>query len=855
MRRAILITTASILAVCCIAARKDSGADAAKENTQERIIYVRADSPKGGNGTSWDRALTSVADALAISKSGDEIWVATGTYTPTDDSNRSRSFKLHEGVELYGGFIGNELKRSQRDWHKNNTTLSGDIGRAGDPSDNSSHVVVGANNAIIDGFTIRDGNACGERGPGPSGPRMHDFGPLEDDLFGPASNRPHEMASHPSQTVPRTPNPSGRGIHTTPEAIMQGAQAGSGGGMLNYQVAPTVRNCTFVSNAAHKGGGVYNMTTRSFPPRPSSSDAVPTFIGCTFRENTALGRGAGVANDLGTSSVFLSCRFQSNRCDQKGGGIYNDFGCSPLLINCLFTANRATSAAAIGNDGGSCPILSYCTLTENEAEDYGPAIYNGSGPSNDPIVQNSVLWDNRCKWESETIYNWHDCSPTVSTSIVEGGYPGASNSTDDPMINQRGIAKSDIGYRGDDARFTATNLSKILRSFEPLRRIVTAVAARPEDFNRSASTESIPRSDRVVYVNAKAKSKGNGRSWRSAYRSLDAAILDAKRNGAAIWIASGTYIPSGNGRNAAFRLAPGIRLYGGFNGNETKPNERDPAAKPTILSGNRGDRNLATDNCYHVVIGAEDAAMDGLTIQDGVANSTAYDGKGGGLILYKQGLQSRPNQPTKAGFSMALVNVTFTNNRAKSGGAIYSYDRGSSNFIGCHFAHNRAENGGAIYDCVGVNSNFINCMFVNNKAKWRGGAAMIDYGSRPTFDFCTFSENNAGAHGGAIFSCSRASQLENTIVTITACSFESNTAKGDGGACSFDDNSLARIDISSLRKNVAGRCGGAIAVTQRSQLQASENTFKQNTAKAIDADIYQDAGSTPAANPPPYSAR
>ena len=93
---------------------------------------------------------------------GGEVWVAKGTYHPTDSGDREISFQLKSGVALYGGFAGTERELDQRDWEANSTILSGDISKPGDNSDNSYHVVQGANDATIDGFTITGGNADGD---------------------------------------------------------------------------------------------------------------------------------------------------------------------------------------------------------------------------------------------------------------------------------------------------------------------------------------------------------------------------------------------------------------------------------------------------------------------------------------------------------------------------------------------------------------------------------------------------------------------------------------------------------------------------------------------------------------------
>src|SRR5437762_1105579 len=81
------------------------------------IIYVRPGA--AGNGASWAGAYGSVQTALLAANSGDEIWVAAGTYHPAPPPSspaqgRQESFALKNGVALYGGFAGTETTRGQR---------------------------------------------------------------------------------------------------------------------------------------------------------------------------------------------------------------------------------------------------------------------------------------------------------------------------------------------------------------------------------------------------------------------------------------------------------------------------------------------------------------------------------------------------------------------------------------------------------------------------------------------------------------------------------------------------------------------------------------------------------------------
>ena len=136
-----------------------------------RTIFVDLTATTGANnGTSWTDAFVDVQSALANWFPGDEIWVADGRYTP-HASDRTATYALPDGVQMYGGFAGGETDRAAANPELNLTVLSGDL--AGDDmgpvstseitrSDNSLHVVTASNLTtapLLDGFIVSDGNA------------------------------------------------------------------------------------------------------------------------------------------------------------------------------------------------------------------------------------------------------------------------------------------------------------------------------------------------------------------------------------------------------------------------------------------------------------------------------------------------------------------------------------------------------------------------------------------------------------------------------------------------------------------------------------------------------------------------
>ena len=102
------------------------------------IIYVDDDASTPGNGLTWATAYKYLADALGDPNLSyhDQIWIAEGIYTPDANSavpagsgNRSASFKLINGVGLYGGFPAAGTW-SQREPNMYDAILTGDIGTA-----------------------------------------------------------------------------------------------------------------------------------------------------------------------------------------------------------------------------------------------------------------------------------------------------------------------------------------------------------------------------------------------------------------------------------------------------------------------------------------------------------------------------------------------------------------------------------------------------------------------------------------------------------------------------------------------------------------------------------------------------
>ncbi len=343
------------------------------------VVYVDIDNVAGPwDGTSWASAYQTIQEGLDDAYlTGKEVWVATGTYKPTSTTDRTISFQLKSGVALYGGFNGTEIVCWQRNWATNVTILSADIGTLGDDSDNSYHVVVGADDATLDGFTITGGNANGTGNDGKGGGMYND---------------------NCSPTVTNSNFSSN--------------SAGDGGGMYNHKSSPMVTDCMFSSNSAGWGGGMCN------------GESSPMVTNCIFSSNSAVNGGGGMLNLDYSSPTVTNCTFYINPATW-GGGMQNRKS-SPTVINCIFSDNSATAWGGGMNNDESSPIITNCTVYSNSASIGGGAMSNGKSS---PTVTNCIFWDN-----GDEIANDVTSTPLVTYSDIQGGYSGEGNISAAPLF-------------------------------------------------------------------------------------------------------------------------------------------------------------------------------------------------------------------------------------------------------------------------------------------------------------------------------------------------------------------------------------------------------------------------------------
>ena len=261
------------------------------------------------------------------------------------------------------------------------------------------------------------------------------------------------------------------------------------------------------------------------------------------------------------------------------------------------------------------------------------------------------------------------------------------------------------------------------------------------------------------YVNDNATGAGTGLSWNDAFTKIQDAV-NAASNGDVIWVAEGIYKVSGTG--AVLIMKDGVKLYGGFVGNETIFYQRgNPSDHLTILDGQ--------NQSVHVVIGASYSRLDGFKIMRGKVVGGSATGESKGAGMYNVGTTN-----------LIVANCIFTDNgslirnscvfpsgcdTAKSGGAGI-YNEGQIEIKNCLFYNNSVTCWA--YAC-GIPAQTCSCYGY-------GGAIFSGSGSAMSIINCTFAGNSSQGSGGALYT------LGTSNITVKNCVFWGNTPNQIGGS-------------------------------------------------------------------------
>ena len=410
------------------------------------------------DGSSWTNSSSDFPAIINASASGDAVWVAAGIYKPTKDplnnasptNPRDRTFYVKDGVQIYGGFAGNETLLTQRNIAANITTLSGDFNDDDvvtgtgatlsftNNTENAYHVVaalapqIGGIGVTIDGFTIIGGNANNFTAITVNGsymPRGYGGGILT--LYGTNTIRNNTLIANLSN---------------------------AGGGMALLASTSICTNNTIINNAGsgiHTQDGLHTFTNNTVAGNTKSGMSITyctsIITNNTIYNNVAASSGAKPANPNNKQSN--NAQFSTGTT--AGGGIFLFYSNNTITNNVLYNNSADLGGAIYANDGPNTIINN--TFYANSATN-GGGIFTQVGTN---TLSNNIFWGN-LKGSSTTIAGADIANSatapatnnityclTQQNSIYSTG-TGIINNQNPLFVNAAGIDGADNTHRTAD---------------------------------------------------------------------------------------------------------------------------------------------------------------------------------------------------------------------------------------------------------------------------------------------------------------------------------------------------------------------------------------------------------------------
>ena len=616
-----------------------------------------------------------------------------------------------------------------------------------------------------------------------------------------------------------------------------------GGAIFMQRTRSSFLNCTFERNSAkglpHKktAGGAISSGDRSNITVQQS----------LFNENTATYIGGAIFMQR-TRSSFLNCTFERNTVKglpnkiSFGGAIFSGDRSNITVRHSLFKEHTATySGGAIGMQKSRGSFVN-CTFERNSAKGLphkktaGGAI--SSGDRSNITVQQSLFNENTATYASGAIHMEKTRGSFVNCTFERNsakGLPhkktagGAISSGDRSNITVRHslFKENTATYRGG-----AIGMQKSRGSFVNCTFERNSAKGLPHKKTAGGAISSGDRSNITVQqslFNENTATYIGGAIFMQRTRSsfLNCTFERNTVKGLPNKISFGGAIFSGDRSNITVRHSLFKEHTATYSGGAIgMQKSRGSFVNCTF------ERNSAKGLPHKKTAGGAISSGDrsNITVQQSLFNENTATYASGAIHMEK----SRGS----------FVNCTFERNSAKglphkktAGGAISSGDRSNITVRHSLFKENTATYRGGAIDMQTSRGSFVNCTFERNSVKGLpdktsyGGAICLGDRSNITVQQSLFKENTATYSGGAI-------DMQKSRGSFVNCTFERNSAKSllkktsGGGAISLSDRSNITVQQSLFKENTAAYIGGAIHMPISRGLFVN-CTFERNSAKSL----------------------
>ena len=694
-----------------------------------RIRYVKPTATGTGDGSSWENAsgniqnmIDELADNNPQNQTG-EVWVAAGIYTPQSQlisgTGYSASFRMRDGISVYGGFNADNPESSKLDrakgtmpWDFKKETIlqaayyNGDLTWTNNKwtlTSDSRHVVWFApmpgesaftNVTTLDGVTIQGGYAQGGTG-------LDDF--KTDRGGGVYMDGANAYLSN-CIVKENYATGNGGGVYLkngrVQTSLIYNNNADADGGAVYVENRGLVHRSMLANNSALNGAGVY--LHNGAEATGSDSDDHPEYLilsTCVVSNNTVRGNGAVYCDKGG---VMMQNTITNNNCvtatdatdtnASQTGGIYVDE--YALVLNSVLWNNQM-------NGGTNIPMYA-----RNPSADKVKFLYNAiSGVNN-------AVWNNTLQQQTLSLVDENAGTQDDGNSIgprfivpaedmkfdldndygVQSGWKDGIISyywkpVDGSNLWARGMA---LGQLPDDVVLSPElDIEGDVFAQKPA---VGAFMVKAPTITPSFENDEDGNNKLVLYIDAECTEPSHdGSSWAKAFRSLNNALAycAALSSGDDVVGVNGThnlsdidffeirvlegdlwprYAFTNNDPKTATVSVPAmasgkpVYIYGGYHRDATDATNntavRDPLTYRSIINGNTEGKDIKQGlyHCITVEQGAE-LVLDGFHVINGYAAGEASRQYGAGLLAH-------------AGSTVTVRNCIFENNTAQEGAAI-----------------------------------------------------------------------------------------------------------------------------------------------------------------------------------------
>lgn len=354
---------------------------------------------KSGEGHNWSDA-TSFAKALKNAVGGDTIFVAAGTYHPSQTitngdpgNNGDKTFEISRNIAIIGGYPANATLGAASDPATNKTIFTGDLGGG----DSAYHVIavsapkVDGQIVTIEGLIITDGNCAAKSS--------------KFELNGTTFYRNEGGGMIIGNAEVKIDNC---------EIINNHSQNSTPGIFINGGAEVSINHSKINKNIASGGNGAGIWVYAS---------SILKVYNCEINENVAKSGVAGGVYVYNSAKLLMyNTTVSGNKGTSYGAAVYLRGKSQGVLVNCLINNNSSTSP----NGGGGLMMYDNCnatlistTIVKNTIAGPGGGIYRRSG-NNKLAIYNSIISGNTQKGNGPDVdvYETTESEPAIIATIT-----------------------------------------------------------------------------------------------------------------------------------------------------------------------------------------------------------------------------------------------------------------------------------------------------------------------------------------------------------------------------------------------------------------------------------------------------